>query len=246
MKPCHQNRQPHHSARAAAPEATKSAEHSRGHSEWELPDYSVRAERFIFLDKTSGAPCFEIAASAGGRLASEQAASLLAMHCLGRSRIPEDFCVMVPANDAFLAALAARARELIASCTFTFPAIHLSPRQKDVLREVLQQRSNKEIASVLKVSERTAKFHVSALLQKFNVQNRMRLIQQASDGLRLSAERPPACAVSNAPAEAATSAPALHLVSSSPAAPTSDPRRFCKGKHSHPVEHGGGVGRRAG
>ncbi|HTV60835.1 MAG TPA: LuxR family transcriptional regulator [Verrucomicrobiae bacterium] len=247
MKPLNRNRSPRRSVHPPTRPSHTTSGPSGSQLESKLADYSLRPARFIFLDKTSGAHCFEIVASSGGCLASEQAASLLAMHCLGRWRIPEDFCVMVPADEEFLAALAARTRELIASCTFAFPSIHLSPRQKDVLREVLQQRSNKEIAAELNVSERTAKFHVSALLQKFNVQSRMRLIQQASDGLRLGVDPPPVCADSPAPSVASAAAPALHLVSASSVVPTPGPLKFQKGKHpSHPPGHAGGVRSRAG
>lgn len=205
MKPLEQRHPPQRAA--------KVTDQNQYHAGSDLPDYVPCPEKFIFVDKTNGTECFEIAASTDGSLASEKAANILAMHCLGRWRNPEDFKVMVPADEAFLTALAARARALIASCTLTFPTIHLTARQKDVLKEVLQQRSNKEIAADLHVSERTAKFHVSMLLQKFNVQNRMRLIQQASDGLRLNTDQAPGWAASPASPSTSCPVPALQVVS---------------------------------
>lgn len=52
----------------------------------------------------------------------------------------------------------------------------LTPRQREVLSLVLEQKSNKEIAAMLNLSVRTAKFHVSALLKKFGVASRIELV----------------------------------------------------------------------
>jgi DNA-binding NarL/FixJ family response regulator len=52
----------------------------------------------------------------------------------------------------------------------------LSPRQREVLDALLENLSNKQIASRLFISERTAKFHVSHLLAKFGVRRRADLI----------------------------------------------------------------------
>lgn len=52
----------------------------------------------------------------------------------------------------------------------------LSSREQQVLEGVLDNLSNKEIASKLNISERTVKFHVSHLLEKFAVRRRADLI----------------------------------------------------------------------
>ncbi len=52
----------------------------------------------------------------------------------------------------------------------------LSRREKEVLDALLENQANKEIAGHLHISERTAKFHVSNLLQKFGVRRRADLI----------------------------------------------------------------------
>jgi DNA-binding NarL/FixJ family response regulator len=52
----------------------------------------------------------------------------------------------------------------------------LSPREREVLECLLENLSNKEIARRLNISERTAKFHVSNLLAKFDVRRRVDLI----------------------------------------------------------------------
>jgi DNA-binding CsgD family transcriptional regulator len=54
--------------------------------------------------------------------------------------------------------------------------VGLSRREKEVVQGLLNNLSNKEIASKLNISERTVKFHVSNLLQKFNVRRRADLI----------------------------------------------------------------------
>jgi DNA-binding NarL/FixJ family response regulator len=52
----------------------------------------------------------------------------------------------------------------------------LSGREKAVLESLLENLSNKEIADRLHISERTAKFHVSNLLAKFQLRRRQDLI----------------------------------------------------------------------
>ncbi|MFN2384832.1 MAG: DNA-binding response regulator [Thermoanaerobaculia bacterium] len=55
-------------------------------------------------------------------------------------------------------------------------APELTRREREVLERLLDNLSNKEIARDLKMSERTAKFHVSNLLAKFGVKRRADLI----------------------------------------------------------------------
>lgn len=54
----------------------------------------------------------------------------------------------------------------------------LTAREREVLALVLENLSNKEIASRLHISERTVKFHVSNLLAKFHSKSRGDLILQ--------------------------------------------------------------------
>ncbi|MGH9805598.1 MAG: helix-turn-helix domain-containing protein [Candidatus Acidiferrales bacterium] len=55
-------------------------------------------------------------------------------------------------------------------------AAALSRREGDVLDALLENLSNKEIATKLNISERTVKFHVSNVLAKFGVRRRADLI----------------------------------------------------------------------
>jgi DNA-binding NarL/FixJ family response regulator len=48
----------------------------------------------------------------------------------------------------------------------------LSVRQREVLRLIAGGRSNKQIAASLSISERTVKFHVTAIMNKLGVDNR--------------------------------------------------------------------------
>ncbi len=55
-------------------------------------------------------------------------------------------------------------------------SVRLSPREREVAELLLENFSNKEIASKLHISERTAKFHVSNLLAKYGVKRRANVI----------------------------------------------------------------------
>jgi DNA-binding CsgD family transcriptional regulator len=106
-----------------------------------------------------------------------------------RGQTPADFSVMVAIAEDLLDGLGPRTSKLIESCMATALPMHLSQRQQEVLRAVSQNLSNKEIASKLNLAERTVKFHVSALLQKFNVDGRVSLMRKAGD--LMAAERFP-------------------------------------------------------
>lgn len=54
--------------------------------------------------------------------------------------------------------------------------VHLSRREREVHRLLMENLSNKEIAGQLRMSERTVKFHVSNLLGKHGVKRRADLI----------------------------------------------------------------------
>ncbi len=66
---------------------------------------------------------------------------------------------------------------------------NLTKRETEVLRGVSECMANKEIASRLCISERTVKFHVSALLAKYKVGNRTELSRLA---LMLDEQKEPA------------------------------------------------------
>jgi len=108
----------------------------------------------------------------------EEAASLLAMHCLVRGESPSDYQVMVRAADSLFERVTSKARQLLDAGRAIACPIGLSRREKEVLNGVLENLANKEIASRLSISERTVKFHVSSLFVKFKVRSRIELIRK--------------------------------------------------------------------
>jgi DNA-binding CsgD family transcriptional regulator len=139
-------------------------------------NFSVHPKLFVFFDKKTGTQRFEVKAGDNGSLPTDRAASLLAMHCIARGQMPKDFGVMVAADEDLLNGLAGRAIKLIQSCSEYLPPVSLSRRQQEVLRGVEDNLTNKEIGTRLNLTERTVKFHVHALLEKFEVRNRASLL----------------------------------------------------------------------
>lgn len=112
-------------------------------------------------------------------MAFSRAASLLALGCMARGDSPADYAVWVPAEDSIIERIKKHADELLhMGRAFSCP-VDLSPREGEVLKELMHNRLNKEIADQLRISVRTVKFHVSSLLAKFGVGSRWDLIQKA-------------------------------------------------------------------
>jgi len=143
--------------------------------------FSVHPKLFVFFDKKTGSRRFEVNARLNGRIPIDEAAGLLAMHCIARQQLPADFSIMVAASENLTTGLAARTRELMQTCSLPAPTIPLSRRQQEVLGGIAHNLTNKEIAANLYVAERTVKFHVSTLLKKFGVQRRSDLMLEMFD-----------------------------------------------------------------
>ena len=60
------------------------------------------------------------------------------------------------------------------------PIEPLTEREKEVLKLLAQGKSNKEIAAALVISERTVKFHVSAIMGKLGAGNRTEAVSLAA------------------------------------------------------------------
>jgi DNA-binding NarL/FixJ family response regulator len=142
------------------------------------------ANLFVFCDKTTGVSQFRAESDAGLESTVERIAGLLAMQCLVRGQEPRDFEVMVPAQGILVERLVSRAQALLDEGRAVACPGSLSPRQKEILYSVLRNKANKEIASVLNITVRTVKFHISALLSKFGVENRIELARRAAGFLR--------------------------------------------------------------
>ena len=68
------------------------------------------------------------------------------------------------------------------------PSDALTPREAEVLRHLVQGRSNKEIAEALTIAEETVKTHVGRVLSKLQAENRAQAIVQGLKGGLVSLE----------------------------------------------------------
>lgn len=141
---------------------------------------AVPHQTYIFYEKQSGVAHFHVNADSEGRLPLDQAACLLAMHCMVRGQSPEDYVVMVEADPGHTEGLAEKALKLLEAGQSVKCQVKVTRREEEVLRGILRGLANKEIAGSLNLSERTVKFHVSSLLSKFRVRGRMELVREAS------------------------------------------------------------------
>src|SRR5712691_1899663 len=135
---------------------------------------------YYFYEKNTGVAHFHVEAGPDGRLPVDQAAGLLAMHCMVRGQVPSDYMVMVHAEAETLEGLNEKAQKLLDAGKSVHSQVKLTRREEEVLAGLMRSLANKEIAADLNLSERTVKFHVSSLLAKFRVRGRMELVREAS------------------------------------------------------------------
>lgn len=135
---------------------------------------------FVFCEKATGLTHFRAESTAADDVTVERVAGLLAMQCLVRGHDPDDFVVLVPAEQSLVERFLSRAKELLEEGRAASRPAALSPRQTEILHSVIRNRANKEIASRLNITVRTVKFHISSLLNKFGVDNRMDLARRAA------------------------------------------------------------------
>lgn len=110
----------------------------------------------------------------------EALASVLAMQCFSRGLTLDGVELFVKSADE---SLKNRAIELLEMGT-AWHRRKISRREREVLAFLAQNKMNKEIGSELNIAERTVKFHVHGLFQKFGVRDRATLISKAiSEGL---------------------------------------------------------------
>jgi len=135
---------------------------------------------FFFYEKSTGVAHFHVDAGPDGRFPVEQAAGLLAMHCMVRGQSTSDYIVMVQAENEILDDLKEKADKLLQAGKSVCSQVKMTRREEEVLSGLMKSLANKEIAANLNLSERTVKFHVSSLLAKFRVRGRMELVRVAS------------------------------------------------------------------
>lgn len=157
---------------------------------------------YFFYEKSTGVAHFRVDAGPDGRFPVDQAAGLLAMHCMMRGQSTSDYVVMVQADEEILEGLNEKADKLLEAGKSVCSQVKMTRREEEVLSGLMKSLANKEIAANLNLSERTVKFHVSSLLAKFRVRGRMELVREAS---RQSVGAMP---MPLAPREARTFAPA--------------------------------------
>jgi DNA-binding CsgD family transcriptional regulator len=143
-----------------------------------------RPNVFVFCETTTGVAQFRAESNADSESTVERVAGLLAMQCLVRGQNPNDFQVLVPAEEDLMGRLVSRAEELLEQGRSIACPASLSPRQREVLHSVLSNRANKEIACKLNITVRTVKFHISTLLSKFGVETRTELARRAAGFIR--------------------------------------------------------------
>ena len=144
------------------------------------PRRSLHRDVYFFYEKSTGVAHFHVEAGPDGRFPVDQAAGLLAMHCMVRGQSTSDYVVMVQAEDEILDGLNEKANKLLEAGKSVGSQVKLTRREDEVLSGLMNSLANKEIAANLNLSERTVKFHVSSLLAKFRVRGRMELVREAS------------------------------------------------------------------
>jgi DNA-binding CsgD family transcriptional regulator len=144
------------------------------------PRPALPRNQYYFYEKNTGVTHFHVEAGPDGGFPVDQAAGLLAMHCMVRGQSPSDYVVMVRAEGDLLEGLNEKAEKLLQAGHSVSSPVKLTRREEEVLDGVMKSLANKEIAATLNLSERTVKFHVSSLLSKFRVRGRMELVREAS------------------------------------------------------------------
>ena len=141
---------------------------------------SFPGDVFFFYEKSTGVAHFKVQSGPDGIFPVDEAAGLLAMHCMVRGQSTSDYVVMVKADDEILEGVKERADKLLEAGKSISSQVKMTRREEEVLSGLMKLLGNKEIAANLHLAERTIKFHVSSLLSKFRVRSRMELVREAA------------------------------------------------------------------
>jgi len=88
---------------------------------------------FFFYEKSTGVAHFHVEAGADGRFPVDQAAGLLAMHCMVRGQSTSDYVVMVQADEEILEGLNDKAEKLLEAGKSVRSQVKLTRREEEVL-----------------------------------------------------------------------------------------------------------------
>src|SRR5260370_6723779 len=94
---------------------------------------NVHRELYFYYEKNTGVSHFHIEAGPDGHFPVEQAAGLLAMHCLVRGQSPRDYVVMVQAAPESLEGLTEKAEQLLQAGGSPGRSVKVSRRGEEVL-----------------------------------------------------------------------------------------------------------------
>lgn len=137
-----------------------------------------RGTQWILVHRPSGLVRYRLAGNGCHSAALLRAASVLALLCHARGESPQDYELYELSAAGVQNRLRGLAAELLRAALPAAP-VPLTRREQQVLAAVADELTNKEIAARLHLSERTVKFHISALLRKFRVRSRMALVREA-------------------------------------------------------------------
>ncbi len=152
------------------------------------PDRGSSRQTYFFYEQNTGVSHFHVEAGSDGQFPVEEAAGLLAMHCVVRGQSPTDYVVMAEVAHESLEGLTEKAEKLLQAGHSVGSSVKLTRREEEVLGGITRSLANKEIAAALNLSERTIKFHVSSLLTKFRVRGRMELARESARRIPIPTE----------------------------------------------------------
>ena len=128
------------------------------HGSWPLPQLPESIQPFGRLD--AGASGYVLKGSSTTELVN----AISSVQC-GETYITQNFAsrVITGLRDASLRRRAAE-------------AVMLSIREQQIVRLLMSGKTNKEIAIAIKISEKTVKHYMTALMQKLQVRNRLEVV----------------------------------------------------------------------
>lgn len=141
-----------------------------------IPIQKVQLQHFVVVDTQSGRT---IADFVGDRIFFGNALARIVGICLLQDIGVEDLQFMTELPTSETTSARDEIQKLIKDVQCHMPIKKLTRREMEVLRGIVQCRSNKEIGHDINLSERTVKFHVSSLLQKYRVRGRAELARKA-------------------------------------------------------------------